>query len=468
MLVARPPRPRSAAQQEARSLLGTAVALLLLLISTGAPATAEAATAQLNASPSSPAAGTSITVTGVGFPRNTAGYVTFDAGASGPTYRANGKGSFSVALAIPATAAPGSHAVVARAQSGATIASTSISVAVAPTPTPATAGYGAADGVICDGRFSVTQSGTTLALPYCSSRSIVAPSSSITRVIVVVHGDSRNAPDHLRYVTSAASLAGVSDALVVAPQFLVAEDLSTASLRSSALYWTSSGWKQGDKSSTTAYWRPWSLSSFAVLDTLLATVGNRAVFPNLREVVVVGHSAGGQLADRYAAGTAQPTSLGAFGIAVRFIVANPSSYLYVDANRFHPATSQFTALTTAERQACAGYDSYKYGLSGLNAYTGAVGAATLKSRYGARPFTYLLGALDTDPADASLDTNCAAQWQGSQRLERGTIHFQYLGTVFGQGVYATHELRTVPGVGHDAKNIYGSVEGRGALFGSPG
>ena len=38
--------------------------------------------------------------------------------------------------------------------------------------------------------------------------------------------------------------------------------------------------------------------------------------------------------------------------------------------------------------------SFQQGLSGLNAYTSAVGAATLKSRYGARPFTYLLGALD--------------------------------------------------------------------------
>jgi hypothetical protein len=284
---------------------------------------------------------------------------------------------------------------------------------------------------------------------------------------VVVHGDSRNAPDHLRYITTAASQAGISDALVVAPQFLVAGDLTSTALQSSVLYWTSSGWKQGDKSSTSTYSRPWSTSSFAAMDGLLSAIGNRQTFPNLREIVVVGHSAGGQLVDRYMASTGVEAPIATAGIRLRFIVANPSSYLYFSPDRLHPATGAFSALTTTERQACSSYDTYKYGLSGLNAYTGAVGAATLTSRYGARTATYLLGALDVDPADDSLDTGCEAEWQGSQRLERGLTHFQYLATTFGQGVYGTHRLATVPGVGHDAKGIYTSPEGRAALFSAP-
>jgi hypothetical protein len=202
-----------------------------------------------------------------------------------------------------------------------------------------------------------------------------------------------------------------------------------------------------------------------VLDVLLATIANHAVFPNLREIVVVGHSAGGQVADRYAASTRQPAAFASSGITVRYVVANPSSYLYFDQNRFHASTGLFAPLSSTERQACSGYDTYKYGLNGLNNYTSAVGAATLTTQYGQRRVSYLLGTLDTDPADSSLDTSCEAEWQGSQRLERGTRHDAYLALVFGQAVYQTHVLRTVSGVGHDAKGIYASPEGRAAIFG---
>ena len=465
-----------------------------------APAITSAATSSgalaITASPATVQPGASISVTGSGFQRNSSGYVVLDHGTAQVPFHANGKGSFSTALPIPGTATPGMHAVTAGPNASTALASTTVVViastatpgptpTAAPTSTPAptatpaptstpsptanpgAAGYGATDGVICDGRLSITKNASTLALPYCSNRSLVSPSSAITRAVIVVHGDSRNAPDHLRYITTAASMAGVSDALVVAPQFLIADDLSTSSLRASALYWTSGGWKEGNTSTGSPYSRPWSISSYAALDILLGTIGNRAVFPNLREVVVVGHSAGGQLADRYAASTRQPAALPT-GIVVRYVVANPSSYLYFNPNRLHPATGLFTPLSTTERQACSGYDTYKYGLNGLNSYASAVGAATLTAQYGQRQVGYLLGTLDTDPADSSLDTSCEAEWQGSQRLVRGLTHQQFLRLVFGQAVDQTHVLRTVTGIGHDAKGIYTSPEGRAAIFGTPG
>ncbi|HUQ43842.1 MAG TPA: alpha/beta hydrolase, partial [Candidatus Limnocylindria bacterium] len=210
------------------------------------------------------------------------------------------------------------------------------------------------------------------------------------------------------------------------------------------------------------------ISSFEALDLLLGTAANRAIFPNLTDVVIVGHSAGGQFADRYAASTGEQAALAAAGVRVRYVVANPSSYLYFDATRWHATAGTFTALSSTERQACSAYDTYKYGITGLNAYTGSVGGATLRAQYGARSLTYLLGSLDTDPYDTSLDTSCPAKWQGAVRLERGLTHYSYLGTIYGQGVYANHLLMTVSGVGHDAKGIYTSPDGRAALFGSPG
>ena len=465
-------------------------------------ATSTAAPA-ITASPTTVQPGSAVSVSGTGFQRNSSGYVALDHGSAVVPYRANGKGAFTTALSVPSSVAPGAHALTAGPATSTTLASMTLTIVPAtaspaptvspvptaspaptpttapsatpsatvtptPTATPAPGAYGATDGVVCDGRLSITQGGSTLGLPYCSNRSLVSPSTAVTRAIVVVHGDSRNAPDHLGYVKTAASLAGVTDALIVAPQFVIADDLSTTALRGSTLYWTSSGWKEGNTSTASPYARPWSISSYAALDVLLAMIGNPAVFPNLHEIVVVGHSAGGQLADRYAASTRQPAALAPSGIVVRYIVANPSSYLYFDQNRLHAATGLFAPLSSAERQSCSSYDTYKYGLNGLNNYTSAVGATTLTAQYGQRRVRYLLGALDTDPADSSLDTSCAAEWQGSQRFERGMTHHRYLGIVFGQSVYQTHVTQTVSGVGHDARGIYTSPTGRAAIFATGG
>ena len=74
-------------------------------------------------------------------------------------------------------------------------------------------------------RVSVT---AELTVPVCSNRPLGERSTAVRRLIVVIHGDSRNAVDHLRYVQRAAQLSGVTDALIVAPQFLVAGDLTAA------------------------------------------------------------------------------------------------------------------------------------------------------------------------------------------------------------------------------------------------
>ena len=40
---------------------------------------------------------------------------------------------------------------------------------------------------------------------------------------------------------------------------------------------------------------------------------------------------------------------------------------------------------------CPSYNDYRYGLNDLNPYMAAVGAGTIKARYGARRVTYLIG-----------------------------------------------------------------------------
>lgn len=77
--------------------------------------------------------------------------------------------------------------------------------------------------------------------------------------------------------------------------------------------------------------------------------------------------------------------------------------------------------------------------------------------------TYLAGELDTDTADPSLDTGCAARWQGPQRLARAQAYQKHLDAVLGPES-APHPLITVPAVGHSASGMFTSAPGVKALF----
>lgn len=89
------------------------------------------------------------------------------------------------------------------------------------------------------------------------------------------------------------------------------------------------------------------ISSFSVIDEFLVYLAdNPEKYPNLKEIVLMGHSAGGQTLHRYAFAThLKPPHLSTpedvrmkrgfrSDLDVRFVVANPSSYLYLDHNRW--------------------------------------------------------------------------------------------------------------------------------------
>ena len=75
--------------------------------------------------------------------------------------------------------------------------------------------------------------------------------------------------------------------------------------------------------------------------------------------MIAGHSAGGQFANRFAAAhPAQPET--------RYIVANPSSYLYLDAQRREDLWLDKFSIPKSD--VCFNYNHYKYGTEILNAY----------------------------------------------------------------------------------------------------
>jgi pimeloyl-ACP methyl ester carboxylesterase len=243
--------------------------------------------------------------------------------------------------------------------------------------------------------------------------------------------------------------------------FAASDDLSDED--TSTLYWTDSsdGWRSGEASLTDPLPRPWTISSFAALDALVATVDDAAKFPNLSRVVVAGHSAGGQVVNRYSLGTPGPS--GDAAVDVHYVVMNPSSYVYLSGARF---TDRGFGTPSADQVAqCPDYNQYKYGMEGRNDYMSSLDAEAMVRRFVSRNVVYLLGESDTDPEDSSMDTGCEAQLQGAQRLERGTNYWRSLQRVAGPSILRHQSRVTVPGVGHDAHDMFASAEGQAALFG---
>ncbi len=292
-----------------------------------------------------------------------------------------------------------------------------------------------------------TSVGVSAKLQYCGNGRVEDVNTAVSTVVVVIHGTGRDACSYAKSTVAAASSAGVGKStLVLAPHFLSESDSHTG-----RLFWSSSGWKVGDRSKDTS-----GTSSFAVVDHVLAGI-TRSRYPNLRRVVVAGHSAGGQFVNRYE--SASPRE----GVD-RYVVANPSSYLYLGAKRV--VGTQTRNLTESERLACPAFDEYKYGMQGRNAYVGAVPVSTLRARLVQRPTTLLLGTLDT-LRDSDLDTACAAEWQGANRYERGhRYHDVHLPSEFGGQVHLMNSVVDVPAVGHSWSGIARSPQGRAALFGT--
>jgi pimeloyl-ACP methyl ester carboxylesterase len=273
--------------------------------------------------------------------------------------------------------------------------------------------------------------------------------TKIERVLIIIHGRLRNAETYRQSAEHAVEQAGQSaTTLVIAPQFLNESDIAAHSVADSVLRWQGNNWMAGGLSTA-----PFALSSYAALDEVVARIGDRRQFPDVKQVVIAGHSGGAQVVQRYALlGHDQP-ELKAAGIQVRYVVANPSTYAYFDERR----------PVAFSHAGCPDFNRWKYGLADLPAYAEGQTPAQLQDNYAKRDIVYLLGQQDTDPNHPALDKRCEAKAQGANRLVRGRNYFAYLKRLYPQGM--SQQLIEVPGVGHDGDGMFNSPEGQKALFG---
>jgi pimeloyl-ACP methyl ester carboxylesterase len=303
---------------------------------------------------------------------------------------------------------------------------------------------------VADGRIAVGTKGT---LPLYVSSDWSNAEPNITRAVIVLHGRLRNADVYYQSAKTAQAAAGEAGraTIMIVPQFLADIDVEAYHLPADTLRWTLEGWEGGDDATG-----PKPASSFEALDAILARLADRKLFPNLKDVVVAGHSGGGQVVQRYAIASRGEAPLTAAHIAVRYVVANPSSYAYFSDQRPEP---QIAA-------SCAGYDNWKYGMQARPDYLAKPAPAELEKTYVARHVIYLLGTKDTNPNHPALDKSCMAEAQGPYRYARG---HSYAATMASRdGGTPNHHLFDVEGVGHDGDKMLTSPCGLHALFDLPG
>lgn len=302
-----------------------------------------------------------------------------------------------------------------------------------------------------------------------------AKNDNITRALVFVHGINRDGDNHFRTALAAAFLAGgLNNTVIVAPRFgsnssapgnqvgnchdtLAANEANWVCEIQRADSWRFGGGEVGND----------ELTSFDFMDEIIRRLARKQIFPNLRSIVVAGHSAGGQFVIRYEMSNQVHDST---SIPISYVVSNAAAYPYIDDMRptsaalpstvaatepgFQPAGSAVSTppfVPYADAKNCVGYDHWPYGLKNRIGYASRLTDDVIKKQLAARSTTYLLGEADILPLGV-FDTSCPAMAQGPTRLARGLAFSRYANELHS----ASHKVIVVPYCGHSARCMFTS------------
>jgi len=303
-------------------------------------------------------------------------------------------------------------------------------------------------------------SGPARSLVY-RTRPLDVRNDAVRRALIMVHGTNRNADHYFSTAATAAFLAAaLDDSVVVAPRVASAAGNCRDTLAENEVSWSCTGdsWRSGGVSASHG-----DLTSFDFMDALLKKLANKSVFPNLRAIVVAGHSAGGQFVARYQMANRVHDTL---GVPVTYVVANPSSYAWPDSTRPQPVddaapdnakgaweTEKVHAKFSYgpfEASGCPNYNRWPAGLTErTSGYTAKTSDEQLKRQLVSRPTTFLFGQVDTLPL-GGFDSSCPAMAQGATRRARGEAYVKYVNEKLG----AKHAVQIVPECGHNDRCVY--------------
>jgi hypothetical protein len=283
--------------------------------------------------------------------------------------------------------------------------------------------------------------------------SIETRNPAITRAFILIHGAGRDSDNYFRTALAAAFLGGaLEDTIVISPRFASNDGRGCRDeLAQNEVSWSCNGdsWRSGGVATSND-----NLTSYDFTDEILKKLAKKDVFPNLKAIVVAGHSAGGQFVTRYEMANKVHDTL---GVPITYVVSNPSSYAYLDALRPNAEGTEFRAFNDGRN--CTTYDKWPYGLQNRTGYASKFPDDQLKKQLAARPTTYLLGEIDILPL-GGFDSSCPAMAQGATRLARGQAFAKYVGQKFG----AQHKVVVVPLCGHNARCMFTSEAAMPLIF----
>ncbi|KAI7324666.1 WSC-domain-containing protein [Hortaea werneckii] len=245
--------------------------------------------------------------------------------------------------------------------------------------------------------------------------------SNLKRAVIIIHGLNRDPGTYMANMLSALAQVdnkeiSTDSVAIVAPFFANGDDKNNGGYPwidglpsgqgsyTSALVWKGSQWSAGGNAQYPYKFKN-TISSYTCLDQIIQYFDNKSLFPNINQIVVAGHSLGGQTVQRYAAigkqlGTTTPVS---------YWVGNPNSYVWLSADR---------PLSTVS---CPGYDDYREGYNAFVDYPMtyatdlvASGRSSILANFNSKAVNYARGTLDLGDDSSS----CAPGTTGANRNER--------------------------------------------------
>ncbi|KIY70665.1 hypothetical protein CYLTODRAFT_419621 [Cylindrobasidium torrendii FP15055 ss-10] len=234
---------------------------------------------------------------------------------------------------------------------------------------------------------------------------------------------------------------------IMSPCFFSEVDVTAGAVSQGQTVWSKSGWIDGEYNKA-----PDSvskLSSFAALDSLIDSYMDKNTFPNLKVVVIAGHSAGAQMAQRYLALRNTKDN----DDRLHYWIGNPGSFLWLTKHR------------PKANSTCEDVDEYKYGLGGsfpgyATALAKSSGRDGIVDQYMGRYAHYAFGLNDDGPGD----TRCQAVTQGATHLERGSYFEALLKSLNGGELPSKTTFDYITNVSHDNIAMMNSGPGIDKLF----
>ena len=307
-----------------------------------------------------------------------------------------------------------------------------------------------------------------------------ANNQSSTHVLIVIHGSLRDGDSYW------AALNGIKEQQLawgnenVDPNLIITAPMFYSTRFNSGLYtaqqltWGDLNlWQMGAPSNHPNNTR---ISSFTAVSELIEHFSQRKLYPNMKNITLIGHSGGAQFVNRYA--SVVPTE--PKHVHVRYLVADPSSSMYFTPHR--PITDpSYVNITN-----CTTFNDWRYGVHkfDITPYSGKSGKYYFRT-YTRRDVINLNGLLDTE---LNGDQQCMALAQGgSQRIGRNLAWWKYINLLGGTdedvslfpGNFSDMpdwgnmindqfnvKLSVVANATHDVTEVFSSPQGVSAMFDS--